>query len=137
MRTRTEPASEARQPCGAIGQLDLFAAASVTRARQGRERALDAVEAANAAYLDTLRGLATEIARREGTVSIDDLRDEMPVRNVPLPSEVGIDNRVLGAVFRSAAFVAIGQQPTRRAERLARSGAGASHVTTYRLRGVA
>ncbi|MDB5094147.1 MAG: hypothetical protein JWO85_2248 [Candidatus Eremiobacteraeota bacterium] len=119
------------------GQLDLFAASSVTRARQCRERVLDAVESANAAYLDTLRDLAVEIARRQGTVSIDDVRDEMPVRNVPLPSEVGIDSRIMGSVFRSAAFVAIGQQPTRRAERIARSGAGASHVTTYRLRGVA
>ncbi len=120
-----------------IGQMDLFAAASVTRARQCRERVLDAVEAAHAAYLDTLRDLAVEIARRQGTVSIDDVRDEMPVRNVPLPSEVGIDSRIMGSVFRSAAFVAIGQQPTRRAERIARSGAGASHVTMYRLRGVA
>jgi len=105
------------------------------KARGVREDILDRITAGNAAYLEGLRELARSLANasEDGTVTIDDVREAVRDLHLPMPREVRIDERVFGVVFRGAGFEALGQRPTRRAERIARAGAGASHITVYRL----
>ena len=98
-----------------------------------RERILESFASNHPVYLAALRAFAREIALRQGSVTIDDVRDRIDAESFPMPAEVGIDSRILGTLFRSADFVAVGQRLTRRRERIARSGSGASLVCIYKL----
>lgn len=106
---------------------------SLLAAQSERERILAAIaeDPAHKVYLSFVRPIARELAQRNGTVTIDDVRAEMKRRDMPLPAEVGIDERVFGTLFRGKEFIAISQRPTTRRERIARSGVGASLVTVY------
>jgi hypothetical protein len=53
----------------------------------------------------------------------------------PKPEEVGIDRRVLGALFDRKSFLAVGRVQTKRLDRVVRSGVARSDITVYRLRG--
>ncbi len=102
-------------------------------AQSQRDRILAALAANAPAWLAAVRAFAKEIAHREGTVTIDEVREALQSSGFPMPHEVGLDTRVFGAVFRCPDFLAVCQRPTRRAARIARSGVGASYVTVYRL----
>ena len=108
-------------------QLALF------EAQSQRDRVLLALANNGGAWLAAVRAFAVAIARRTGTVSIDDVREELEREGFPMPADVGCDSRIFGCVLRHADFEATGQQPTRRAARILRSGLGASYITTYRL----
>ncbi len=107
---------------------------SLLSAQSERERILAAIAAdpAHKVYLSFVRPVARELAQRNGTVTIDDVRAEMQRRDMPMPAEVGIDERVFGTLFRCKEFIAISQRPTTRRERIARAGVGASFVTVYK-----
>lgn len=66
-----------------------------------RDSQLALFESRDADFLANCRALAVEICRRDGQVSINDIRDRMPIPAQIHPS-------VLGAVFRSKQFQAIG-----------------------------
>jgi hypothetical protein len=99
-----------------------------------RERVLEYFREHHADYLRGAREFAKDLARRRGCVAVDDVRIELQRHGYPMPEELEIDGRVLGALFRSKEFVAIKQRPTHRQARIARSGRGASFVTVYALR---
>ena len=69
--------------------------------RAVRDAQLCLFEQRDTAFLEQCRALAVEICRRTGQVSINDIRAELR-----LPAE--IHPSVLGAVFRSKKFTAIG-----------------------------
>lgn len=102
-----------------------------------RNRILTAMADKHAIYLNALRSFAREIALRVGSVTIDDVREEMERREFPMPSAIGADDRILGALFTRAEFQALRQIPTRRSEWAKRVGRARSFVTVYRLRGAA
>lgn len=112
---------------------------SIFEALSARDRMLEAIAQSpkQQVYLRFVRPIARELARRNGCVAVDDVREELCRRDLPLPAELGIDARVFGTLFRGKEFVAIAQRPTRCAERIARAGVGASYVTVYRLAEVA
>jgi hypothetical protein len=86
------------------------------------------------AYIEHLRAVATDFARKHGRVTIDDLRDEMHRLSIPFPLAIGVTERIFGGVlFRAKTLKAVGQELTRRPERIAEGGVGASHITVYRL----
>ncbi len=99
-----------------------------------RDRIIAAFRENSRPYLTALRSFARVHAMRNGTVTIDDVRATIEREQFPMPSDIGKDERVFGAVFASPDFIAVDQQPTRRAARIARAGRGASFVTRYRLR---
>lgn len=101
--------------------------------RAERDRIIAAFQSNHRTYLEALRGFARDIARRAGEVTVDDVRDECAVRDFPLPDEVGIDARVLGALFNTKDFQPIAQRPTTRKEWANRVGRARSNVTVYRL----
>ena len=86
-------------------------------------------------YLSLWRAYAREIAVHQGEVCIDDVREKAKLHDLPMPEDVGIDNRVLGAVFRCKDFEFVRRIESTRPERIARSGPNASFVGVYRLRG--
>lgn len=98
-----------------------------------RNRILAAMAENHSVYLTSLRSFARVICLEEGSVTIDRLREVMKERGFPFPDEINADNRILGTVFNTKDFIAVGQRPTKRTERIARSGIGSSFVTTYRL----
>lgn len=69
--------------------------------RQLRDAQLDLFEVRDADFLAHCRAVAAEICRSRGTVSINDVREAVSVPLQMHPS-------VLGAVFRSKKFRAIG-----------------------------
>jgi hypothetical protein len=99
-----------------------------------RERDLEFFRERHDDYLRGAREFAKDFAVRFGSLAVDDVRLELERHGYPTPDELGIDGRVLGALFRSKEFVAIKQRPTHRQARIARSGRGASFVTVYALR---
>jgi hypothetical protein len=66
-----------------------------------RDSQLALFEQRDADFLQQCRALAVAVCRRQGTVSINDIRAELR-----LPAE--IHPSVLGAVFRSKKFTAVG-----------------------------
>lgn len=74
---------------------------NVTLGRSLRDSQLTLFEQRDTAFLERCRALAVEVCRQQGQVSINDIRDRMLI-----PSE--IHPSVLGAVFRSKQFQAIG-----------------------------
>ncbi len=66
-----------------------------------RDAQLDLFQRRDAAFLTRCRALAVEVARRQGTVSINDIR-----ASVELPAEM--HPSVLGAVFKTKQFQACG-----------------------------
>jgi hypothetical protein len=66
-----------------------------------RDAQLSLFEARDAVFLARCRALAVEIARRQGTVCINDIRAQ-----IQLPAEM--HPSVLGAVFRTKQFQACG-----------------------------
>lgn len=66
-----------------------------------RDSQLALFETRDAEFLDRCRTLAVEVCRQQGSVSINDIRDRMSIPAQMHPS-------VLGAVFRSKQFQAIG-----------------------------
>ncbi|MDE2102368.1 MAG: hypothetical protein KGL39_34295 [Patescibacteria group bacterium] len=117
-------------------QLDFFEALPdrVDDGKAIRARIIAAMSENHHDYLEELRHIARGILAHRGAVTIDDVREEMTRIGFPMPNEIGADNRILGAVFATKEFKAVTQIPTRRKERLARSGPGASYVTVYELR---
>lgn len=99
--------------------------------RSERDRIIASFQANHRTYLEALRGFARDLGRKNGEVTVDDVREECKLRDFPLPHEVGIDARVLGALFSTKEFVPVAQRPTRRGDRIARAGVGASYITVY------
>jgi hypothetical protein len=112
-------------------QLSLIAA--VTE----RDRIIAHLAANHASYLESLREFAVAHALECGRVSIDDVRDTIERTGYPMPHEVGIDERVFGALFTRKRFQAVGTQPTRREAFAARVGMARSQITVYALRAAA
>ena len=96
-----------------------------------RDRIIAAFQANHKTYLESLRAFARDIARRDGQVSVDEVRDECARREFPLPDDVGIDARVLGALFATREFRPIGQRPTTRTGWANRVGKARCNVTVY------
>lgn len=69
--------------------------------RSERDRNLDLFEVAQPDYLTRARTLATQLCLRNGSCTIDDVRERLP----PPPN---VDPRVMGAVFTSKLFVKLG-----------------------------
>jgi len=74
---------------------------SLTAGRALRDSQLLLFEQRDTAFLSRCRILAIEIARRQGTVSINDIRAQ-----IRLPAE--IHPSVLGSVFRTKQFKKVG-----------------------------
>lgn len=108
---------------------------SLFEAKSERDRILDAIaeRPEQRVYLGFVRPIAREIAARNGSVCIDDVREELKRRDLPMPHEVGLDARVFGALFRCGDFVAVEQRPTTRTAWAARVGRARCNVTVYRL----
>jgi hypothetical protein len=87
-------------------------------------------------YLAGLRAFAREIALKKGEVTVDDVREAIERERYPMPGEIGCDERVLGALFKTRDFRAVGHRQTSRVEWAARVGAARSLVTVYELRQV-
>lgn len=66
-----------------------------------RDSQLDFFQIRDAEFLDTCRALAVEVCRRQGTVSINDIRAGISLPTSMHPS-------VLGAVFKTKQFQACG-----------------------------
>lgn len=66
-----------------------------------RDAQLDLFQRRDTAFLSRCRTLAVEVCRAKGTVSINDIRAQ-----VPLPAE--LHPSVLGAVFKTRQFEAVG-----------------------------
>jgi len=66
-----------------------------------RDSQLDLFQARDAVFLARCRALAVEVARQQGTVSINDIR-----AGIQLPAEM--HPSVLGAVFKTKQFQACG-----------------------------
>lgn len=98
-----------------------------------RERILAHFEQNNPAYLTALRGIAADIATRNGTVTVDDLREQCEYLGFPLPNQIGKDERIFGVTFRDKRFIAVDSRLSVRAEKVARCGVNRSRVTVYRL----
>ena len=103
-------------------------------ARTERDRVLDALASNHTTYIGFIRAIAREIAVRYGQVTIDEVREALALRDLPMPQDVGIDTRVFGTVFRAKEFEAIGQRETTRAAWAQRVGRNRSSVTIYRFR---
>lgn len=99
-----------------------------------RDRILSAMRENHSVYLNAIRSFARVIALKRGTVTIDDVREEIERQNFPMPSEIGADERVFGAVFSRSEFLPVGQCPTRRAEHAKRVGIARSNITVYKLK---
>lgn len=113
-------------------QLGLFGAQ-----RTERDRVLIALAEKHVTYLEFCRAIAREIAARVGSVSIDEVRDELHNRDLPMPGEIGADERVFGALFRAKEFRAIGHRTTSRAAWAQRVGINRAQITVYALRATA
>lgn len=103
-------------------------------ARTERDRVLDSLASNHSTYIGFVRAIAREIAVRTGIVTIDDVREALSLRDLPMPKDVGIDTRVFGTVFRSKEFEAVGERTTTRAAWAQRVGRNRSSVTIYRFR---
>ncbi len=106
---------------------------SIFEAQAERDRVLGALASNRGAYLAGLRAFAREHALRHGECCIDDVRDAAEKHGYPMPAELGFDERVMGAVFKTRDFVAVGARRTTRAAFAARVGISRSAVTVYRL----
>lgn len=104
--------------------------------RRERDRILAAMRENHKVYLEGLRSFAREHALRntERLVTIDDVLRIMAAKDWPKPDEIGADNRILGTVFTRSEFEPVGQRPTERLERIARSGRARGDITVYRLK---
>jgi hypothetical protein len=92
-------------------------------------------EADHRLYLTTLRAIAVKIAVDNGTVCVDDVRRHMQAEHFPMPVELGITERIFGRLLAGCADLEpVDRIVSTRAERLARSGPGASYISVYRLR---
>lgn len=105
----------------------------ISMGRTERDRILQALADNHTTYLTFVRAIARELAMRRGAVSIDDVRDELRRRDLPMPAEIGADERVFGALFRCKDFRAIGHRTTTRTEWAQRVGVNRSQVTVYEL----
>lgn len=75
--------------------------ATAEKGRALRDAQMDMFEVRDALFLDHCRIIAAEVAAKHGSVSINDIRARVQVPATIHPS-------VLGAVFRSKKFKAIG-----------------------------
>lgn len=73
-----------------------------------KEDAFDAFEHARPDWLSQARAVAVDFARKNGRVTIDDVRKVLP------PPE-DIDPRIMGAVFAGKQFVRVGYTNSNRA----------------------
>jgi hypothetical protein len=87
-----------------------------------RDAQLDLFQARDTVFLARCRALAVEICRQQGTVCINDIRAQ-----ITLPAEM--HPSVLGAVFRSKQFKAIGYTEATHPQAHARV------IRTYQLTG--
>jgi hypothetical protein len=74
---------------------------NVSLGQQLRDNQLDMFEVRDSDFLEHCRSLAVQIARRQGEVSINDIRKHIQVPTGTHPS-------VLGAVFRTKQFRKVG-----------------------------
>ena len=74
---------------------------NITLGQQLRDQQLDMFEVRDSDFLEHCRSLAMQIAKRNGEVSINDVRQHLQV-------PVGVNPSVLGAVFRTKQFRKIG-----------------------------
>ena len=73
---------------------------------QSKQQAMDLFEAKRKEFLELCRWIAVKICKKNGRVTIDDVRNE-----VKLP--LGIDGRVFGAVFSGKEWVKTGYTQTK------------------------
>ena len=100
-----------------------------------RDKIMARYEADHKLYLSTLRSIAVSIAATKGEVCVDDVRRRMKVDDFPMPSEVGASEKIFGRLLSGCAELEfVERKLSTRAERLARSGPGASGIDVYRLR---
>lgn len=99
-----------------------------------KNRILEAFRQNHGIYLATVRSFARVHAMRHGTVTIDDVHEILHEKQFPTPEQVGVTNRLFGALFCRSEFTVVGERTTRRAERVKRAGAGSSGIKVYRLR---
>ena len=86
-------------------------------------------------YLECLRAHALRIADRKGNVTIDDVRDEIEAMHLPMPTQIGADDRMFGCVLRACKeLCSVGVQQTRRIEWARKVGRTRSMVTVYARR---
>ena len=74
---------------------------NVNLGQQIRDQQLDMFEVRDSDFLNSCRSLAMQIAKRNGEVSINDVRQHLQV-------PAGVNPSVLGEVFRTKAFKKIG-----------------------------
>ena len=74
---------------------------SLNLGQQIRDAQLDMFEVRDADFLEHCRSVAIQIAKRQGEVSINDVRQHLQV-------PFGVNPSVLGAVFRTKQFRKIG-----------------------------
>ena len=106
-------------------QIDMFGG------RAERDRILELLAGKHTTYLTFCRAIAREIAMRAGSVSIDEVRTELLARDLPMPSDIGADERIFGTLFRSKDFRAIGHRTTSRADWAQRVGVNRAQITVY------
>jgi hypothetical protein len=100
-----------------------------------RDRILAAMQENHALYLMTLRSFAREIAYRNGSVTVDDVRALVIEREFPMPNDIGADSRIFGCVLSGCKdFIVTGQRVSTRPERIMRAGVGASYISVYVLK---
>lgn len=93
-------------------------------------------------YISCLRAMAMRICVRTssayhpgGRVTIDDIREEMETMHIPMPTQIGADDRMLGSVLRGCRELRpIGVEKTRRADWAKRIGQTRSMVTVYTVK---
>lgn len=93
-------------------------------------------------YIACLRAIAKRICGKTssvqypgGRVTIDDIREEIEAMHLPMPSQIGADDRMLGSVLRGCRELrAVGIERTRRADWAKRIGATRSMVTVYTVK---
>lgn len=89
-------------------------------------------------YVECLRAHGKRIAEQRGRVTIDDLREEMALLHLPMPTDIGADDRMLGSVLRACKDLQIvGVEQTRRLEHAKRVGATRSLISVYGIKGAA
>ena len=83
-------------------------------------------------YIEMLRRHALRLVEKNGRVTIDDVRDEMEALHIPMPSDIGADDRIFGHVLRGCKELRIvGFEPTRRIEHAKRVGTTRAQISIY------
>jgi hypothetical protein len=100
-----------------------------------RRRLFRHYETRHPEYLAMMRVYAVEIARKNGTVIIDEVRRRATERGFPLPEDIGVTERIFGQLLYGCKDLeACGCVESTRPERIKRSGRNSSMITVYKIR---